>query len=172
LAIIAPTAYATLADVYNLGVPQAAVAQITTAQQQAALDAANAEADGYLAGRFRLPLTSWSMDLKLHVCARAAYTMLVVRGYNPDDEADVNVLSRANQALKWLKSIQDGNTTPNVVDSSTISGDTGSPFASQVSVSTSGVPSPNSLSLGVGPPSVTVQPAGFVTVGSPNLRGY
>lgn len=168
------TAYASLADVYNLGVPQAAVASVTVPTQQAAVDAANDEADSYLAGRFKLPLTAWGASLKLHVSARAAYTILVVRGYNPDDDADKNIMSRADQALKWLVQIAKGEVTPNVTDSSTVGqGDSGGAFASQVTVSTSGAQNGTSLSLGSGAPnSVTTTNAGFITVGSPVLRGW
>ena len=167
-------AYATLADVYNLGVPAGAVSAVAVATQQAALDAANAEADSYLSGRFKLPITVWGMDIRLHVCARAAYTMLVVRGYNPDDGSDKNVLDRATQALTWLKAISAGDITPNVTDSSVVGGgDSGGAFATQVTVSTSASQNGTTLSLGSGSPSaVTTTNAGFLSVGSPALRGW
>lgn len=167
------TAYAVLADVYNLGVPQAAVASVATLTQQAALDAANAEVDGYLAGRFKLPLSVWGADLKMHVCARAAFTILTVRGYNPEDGADKAIEDRSKAAEKWLKGIADGDITPNVTDSSTVgSNDSGTPFAYQMTVSQGPSPNPSQLSLGSGPPSITETAAGFVTVGSPKVRGW
>lgn len=168
------TAYAVLNDVYNLGVPQAAVTALSTAQQQAALDAANDEADSYLGGRFRLPLTAWGTSLKLHVCARAAYTMLVVRGYNPDDDADKEIFNRSEQARKWFELIAKGEVTPVVTDSSVMAAtDSGGPFAQQMTVSTTLAANPaTQLSIGGGPPSVTETAVGFVTVGQPNVRGW
>lgn len=174
MGVLTPTPYATLADVYNLGLPQGALSQVSTPQQQAALNSACAEADSYLTARFKLPLTSWDAILVQHVCCRAAYTMLVARGYNPDDGADKNIFDRSKQALDWYKGVADGVITPNVVDSTTgIPGDMGSRFANQPVVSP-GIPSPSNatLSLGYGPPTTTQNPTGFVTVGSPNLRGY
>lgn len=174
MGLLTPTPYAALADVFNRAIPQAAVTALTTQQQQACLDASNAEADALLRARFQLPLTSWDNILVQHICAKAALRMLIVRGFNPDDGDDDIVQKAAKEASDWYKGVADGLITPNVVDSSVgISGDSGSRFANQVTV-TGGVPSPNnaSLSLGYGPPNTTVDPVGFVTVGSPTLRGY
>jgi phage gp36-like protein len=172
--VLTPTPYAVLADVYNLGVPQAAVATVSTPQQQEALDAANAEADMYFRAVFQLPLTSWDRIVQKMVCARAAWTILTVRGYSPDDGADKNIQDAAKEALEQLQGIADGKWRPNVVDSTAgMSGDTGSRFANQATIAPAVPPSSNTtLSLGYGAPSVTQTPSGILTVGSPNLRGY
>jgi phage gp36-like protein len=71
------TAYATLADLTTYGVKDAGpFGGLSAGQQQAAVDAANATADGYLATKFKLPLSSWGADLKQKVIALARFELL------------------------------------------------------------------------------------------------
>ena len=64
------TAYATLQDVYSLGLRSEAMGSITPTQQQAILDSENAQADSYLRGRYQLPLLEWDTDLRLAISQR------------------------------------------------------------------------------------------------------
>lgn len=127
MAILASTPYAVLADLVLYGAPAGAFANLTTPQQQAALDAANAAADGYLGDKFTLPLTSWSKDLVRAVVAIATYDCIVVRGANPEAPGNVDLHARWAAAIQWFRDIAAGKVIPNVVDSSS-GGVTGGPF--------------------------------------------
>jgi phage gp36-like protein len=111
------TAYATLLDVYALGLSSAAMGQITAAQQQAILDSENAQADSYLRGRYQLPLLAWDQDLKLAVAQRTAWRILCLRGFNPESGADVSIRQGYDDATRWLEGIQRGSSHPNVTPS-------------------------------------------------------
>ena len=52
-------AYATTTDLARFGLPSGALAGVSTATQEAALDAASAFADSYLRSRYTVPLTSY-----------------------------------------------------------------------------------------------------------------
>lgn len=101
-------AYATRAQLASIGVKGAAIATIPTADQDAALDAASALADGYLRSRYDVPRTTVGMDLTSAVCKIAAYDLLVVRGFNPQAGADVNIRMRYDDAIKWLEAVAKG----------------------------------------------------------------
>jgi phage gp36-like protein len=115
------TAYATRADLANLGLPAGALTGVSTAQQDAALAAAASKADGYLQDRFTLPLTAWGDDLKEAVCHVAAWTLLSSRGFNPEQGGDASVRTRFEDAIRWLEKIAAGTVTPVVTDSRTSS---------------------------------------------------
>lgn len=111
-------AYATTADLARLTIPAEALADITAADQDAALAAASTLADGYLASRFTLPLSVWGDDLRLAVCSIGAYRLMTRRGYNPVG-GDENLRLIYEDAMKWLKEVANGLITPLVTDSST-----------------------------------------------------
>jgi phage gp36-like protein len=111
------TAYATLQNVYDLVLSQAAMGNVTSAQQQAILDAENDAADGYLRGRYQLPLIAWGSDLRLAVARRAGWEILSLRGFNPEAGADIVVRQRYEDATRWLEGVQRGAIHPNVTPS-------------------------------------------------------
>jgi phage gp36-like protein len=129
--VIAPTAYATVTDLAQLGVAPAALAAVTVPNQQAAIDAANALADGYLGQHFRMPLTSWGKDLVAQVCRIAAYDAIVVRGSNPNAPGVEDLHDRWAAAIRWFEQVAAGKITPTVVDSSA-NGNVGAPFVESV----------------------------------------
>lgn len=95
-------------------------AAVTTQQQQAALDAASAVADGYLAAQFTLPITgTLTQDLVRQVCNIAAYDLITQRGYNPEAGADANWRLRYEDAIRWLEQVAAGKVSPALADSST-----------------------------------------------------
>lgn len=100
------TRYASLADLYKYGIPLAALNGITTEEQEAALDAASAMADDYLADVVDLPLEpdSWSFSLRRYVAVIAAYDLLRVRGFNPEG-SDVLIVREYERAMKWLENV-------------------------------------------------------------------
>lgn len=147
------TAYATPDDMDNLALPAAALSTLSVEAIQAALDAACAEADSYLAGHYVLPITSWGMDLRQHVCALAAFRALAKRGFNP--EAPEAQLARRlfDDALDWFKRVATGVVHPSGLVDSAVTGDDGR----------------------AGRPRVvhaTVDREGTVTVARPSLRGW
>ena len=108
-------AYATGSDLGQLSViPSDVLAQITTGTQDAALDAASRDADGYLASRYKLPLTAWGTDLRQRVCDIAAYRLMGRLGYDPNG-ADSDIRDRYDDALSWLERVGRGVITPDVV---------------------------------------------------------
>ena len=72
--------YATTTDLARIGIASNALASIDTAAKEDALDACSSLADGYLSGRYTLPLSAWADDLRLHVAGMAEPLSLVVDG--------------------------------------------------------------------------------------------
>lgn len=128
------SSYATPGDLTKFCRAQA-FASFDDAQQQAALDAASALADGYLRSRFTLPVVTQSQDLVRAVCNIAAYDLITQRGYNPDAGADDNWRLRYEDALAWLDKVAKGTVSPALADSST----SPPPFVEQLG-SSDGVP--------------------------------
>lgn len=106
--------YARPTDLVRLGLPAVALEGISSDDQQAALDAASATADGYLAARVRLPLANWGDDLRRAVCAIAAYDLMVTRGMAPGSGEAELLGERSRGALAWLRDVADGRVTPTV----------------------------------------------------------
>jgi len=118
--VIAGTQYAQPSDLANLGLIGGVLASISTATQNAALQAASAVADSQLQGAFILPLTQWSYDLVRAVCIIAAYDLLTSKGYNPATGADPNIRARYADAMSWLDRVSKGQESPAyIIDSST-----------------------------------------------------
>ncbi len=108
--------YATSADLYALGLPQAALP--SGADPTAALVAASGDADGYLALRFKLPLVAWGDDIRRRVCHLAAYDLLTSRGTRPGDALEL-IVKRYDDAIAWLREVSMGRVQPSgVTDSS------------------------------------------------------
>jgi len=113
------SSYATTDDLAKVGLPSGALSGVDPTAQLAALNAASAEADGYLASHFTLPLVApFPADLVTHVCGIAAFRILSVRGFNPEAGSDVAVRMRFDDAMKWLRDISNNRAHPQVTDSS------------------------------------------------------
>jgi phage gp36-like protein len=112
-------AYATLADLYVLGAPLVSMGQVSVATQQACLDARNDYADDKLRARYKLPLgLPYPPSLRQNICILAAYDVMNIRGYNPAAGADVNLVTRAEQAMKWFDDVERQRAHPNVIEAS------------------------------------------------------
>lgn len=112
------TQYALVADLAQLAANPTSLNGIPSTDQQAALDAASAEADGYLAAQYQLPLVSWGTPLRMHVCNMAMYRLMARRGYRPGG-ADVSFKERYDEAIAWLRGVSAGRVTPpDLIDSS------------------------------------------------------
>jgi phage gp36-like protein len=119
--------YATMTDLTRLGIPSAALTGVATAAQEAALAAASSLADGYIGAQFVLPLTAWGDDLRAHVAAIAAWTVLKTRGFNPESNADATVRASYEDAIRWLERVAAGTVSPVVTDATPDEDDAG-PF--------------------------------------------
>lgn len=126
--------YASLTDLVNYGLPATALANLTTGQQQAAVDDASDIVNSYLNGRYQLPLLQWDTSITQATCVIAAYNLLSIRGYNPASGADVNIKSRYDHAISWLEQVQRQAAHPIVVQSPDPNGATRQPFVSSNSV--------------------------------------
>lgn len=112
-------AYADRTDLTRLGLRAEALTGVSTAAQDAALEAASDVANSYLRARYELPLTSWGDDLRRAVAAIAALDIMTARGFNPANGADDVLMQRSRDAVSWLKdvaanraTVSGGNTTP------------------------------------------------------------
>lgn len=123
------TRYAERSDLTRFGLPAAALTNVATATQDAALDAASAVADGYLRGRFELPLTAWGDDLRRAICAIASWDLMTARGFDPNAGADEVLRQRYEDAIAWLKSIALGHVIPVDVVDATPDEDDGGTFS-------------------------------------------
>ncbi len=110
--------YATSTDLGRLSALSAAnIAAMLTATVDAALVAASADADGYLAARFPLPLVTWGDDVRQRVCDIAAYRLASNGGYNPEGSAE-DLRDRYDDAWRWLRDVAAGLVTPSATSAS------------------------------------------------------
>ncbi len=109
--------YAEDTELFALGLPSAALADVSSETITAALVAASGDADGYLAKRYKLPLVEWGDDLTRRVAALAAFDLLTTRGSRPGDGLDL-ITKRADDATLWLRDVSRGIIEPQgIVDS-------------------------------------------------------
>ncbi len=108
MALVTGTQYASTADLANLGLVSAALANVQPGMQDAALVASSAVIDSYLESRYALPLVSWGSDLVRVASVIAAYDIMTARGYNPAAGTDTNIRQRYLDAL----AVKEGDQTP------------------------------------------------------------
>jgi phage gp36-like protein len=113
------TVYATQTDLARHGVRTAATTGVASGDLDAALAAASAFADGYLANRYTLPLLTYGADLTACVCKLAAWEVLsALRGHSPDG-GDAIWKTRRDEAVAWLEKVASRDVTPASVTDST-----------------------------------------------------
>lgn len=106
------TTFATLADVLLVGLPASALGTLSTSQQQACVDWANADAGARLAGRYpgiNQGGAGWTWDYSVtgYVVALARKRMLDVRGRAPSTaSADKLVDELYTEAMAWFEGVQ------------------------------------------------------------------
>src|SRR5690606_20883825 len=110
-------AYATLAQLVQVGINADALADVPDADRQAALDVASAFVDSYLRARYTMPLVAWGGELTRATCIVAAYDLLTARGYAPSEGQDNVVRARYEDVLAWLRDVSAGEVTPDITDS-------------------------------------------------------
>lgn len=90
---------AEIADLARLGqVPAAAIASISDADKNAALDAASEWLYGELDARFKQPYQSWTDSAREVVCFRAMGAIMGKRGFAQTAGADVGINARYEEA--------------------------------------------------------------------------
>lgn len=109
-------AYATATDFDSYGVRPAALPDsVLDSDKLGAVTAASAVADSYLGAIYRLPLVSWGEDLKQKVCAIAAFELMASQvGFNPEAGHNFTILSRKDEAIRWLEGVAKGIVTPSL----------------------------------------------------------
>jgi phage gp36-like protein len=112
----AVTVYATLEDLAACGLPPAALSSIVPSVKQAALVKASAYADTFLGDRVTLPLQA-PVDPTITdaVCQIAAWRLLCLRGFNPDNPGDAVVRQGYLDARDWLTRVANGQAKLNVI---------------------------------------------------------
>lgn len=104
------SAYATLDDLWDMGLPAAAMPNVTLNAQARLLLTASRMADTFLRDRYHLPLICpYDPSLTMWVCHIAAYLILAgPRGFNPNNGSDVAVRMNYDDALKALRGVANG----------------------------------------------------------------
>lgn len=111
--------YASTADLALHGLPSAALVNVATATQEAALDASSDVADTYLGERFTLPLTAWGSDVTRAVATMSGYDLMVTRGFMPQSGQDEQLRLRYEDTMRWWRDVAAGRCTPRGVTDST-----------------------------------------------------
>lgn len=99
------------------GLPPKALGRFTQEEQDRALQAASWTADGYLRTRYAMPIIRWGLDLTRCIAAIASYDLMVQKGFDPGLASDEQLRLRYQDALSWLRSVQNGVIDPGLVDS-------------------------------------------------------
>lgn len=104
-------AYATKADLANLGVANEALGNISDAQIDAVCESRSRFADGYfLAGGYEVPdggFLVFGTDLTWAVSQLSCYDLVSNLGYTTDKGNQDNLRKRHDDALAWLEMIRD-----------------------------------------------------------------
>lgn len=106
-------AYLTDKELVDNHLPADVASASNVTDRAAWVDAASAEADGYLrrAG-YTLPLSSVGHDVKSAVGGIAAYHLASKLGLLPEPAAQSALYLRYKQAIDWLKGVANGSITP------------------------------------------------------------
>lgn len=89
---------------------------VTPTQQAYACTVGNAEADGFLSGRYALPIAEPFDPLIVHHALQlAVFYLLDARGYQPDAGADARWKPAAEVSREWFRNVQRQNIHPAVV---------------------------------------------------------
>lgn len=110
-------AYATQSDLTNVGLPSAALGNLTNAQITAELQAASDYADSFFRARWgndSVPLLTWDTTITRVVAQIAALYLLRVRGYDPRSTADQRFQTAHDEAVAWLEKVQRQQAHPKV----------------------------------------------------------
>ena len=101
--------YATLEDLYEAGLPPAAIGSVAYTTQQKALLRASRVADAYMRDRYTLPLEApFDQALTDAVVKIASYNLMVRRGYDQSAPGDLAIRMVYDDAIAFLKGVANG----------------------------------------------------------------
>lgn len=109
--------YVTKAQFLDQGLPSEAFANLSDSTIDAALMWASSTADSYLRKRHKLPLVSYSDDLRSVVTDIASWKLLKRHGFNPTSKSDAAVVKGYDDAIATLRDVAKGLVEFDVVDS-------------------------------------------------------
>lgn len=138
--------YALLTDIPIYGLPATALGNLTTTQQQAALDTAAGTVDEHIAGRYSMPLQPpIPLIFTELTVVIATWRMMQVRGTNPDSTDYKMFRTRYLDAMDTLGKIQRQALHPIVTQSSTAPAEGSQPtvLSSSVISMATGATAPN-----------------------------
>lgn len=115
-------AYASIDDLGKVGIRSEALAPISPATKQAALDATAEEMDSYFRAEFKLidgvpgwqTFTDWGQDVIRANAILAVWDLMVIRGYNPAAGADATLRMRYEDTIAWLRGVARQQIHPNI----------------------------------------------------------
>lgn len=110
-------AYASQADLTNIGLPATALGNLTATQQTTALQNASDRADAAFRARYgptSVPLVFWDSTITQAVAKMAAFELMVVRGMKPGGPDWELFHTRNQEALDYLAQVQRQQAHPNV----------------------------------------------------------
>lgn len=131
---MASVQYALAADFAKHGLPAAALDGFTGDVDQI-LTKSSAKVNSYLRGRYKLPLTAPVPDEIIEAtCWLAAYSVMTVRGYDPNNDCDLTIESRYRDLIGrpmqpgWLQEVARGRVNLDVSADATPATSEGGPI--------------------------------------------
>jgi phage gp36-like protein len=119
----------TLTEFGNLGVAASAFpTSITDTVKTAQIVAASGVVAGYVGKRFTFPLAQWGDDIRSAVAAIATFTLLKLRGFNPENPADQLVVKAYDDAIAWCRDVAKGLVEPSDIIDATPTEDDAAPL--------------------------------------------
>jgi phage gp36-like protein len=100
-------AYATLPQLYALGVNEEALARVPEKSRLEGLEAASRVVDTYL-WKLNPPLAVFTGAISEATAAIAAYTLMSASGFDPEHEDSKNLRLRYLDQIRWLESLDGG----------------------------------------------------------------
>lgn len=111
-------ARATLVDLANLAPGWSRISTISTARQQAALNAASDWLDGQLRNQYTLPLVApYPQDVIDFEVVRASFRMILNVGFDPLSPADKAIADEYLRQMDWARAVGSGTQGINGLDS-------------------------------------------------------
>lgn len=102
--------YCTLGELKDLGLNPEAFVETPAPRRHSAISTRSTFIDGYLTGRFTLPLVTWGDDIKRCCAILASIDLIRNRGVSPDDADDLD--KQEDRQIKWLERLAAGVVTP------------------------------------------------------------
>ena len=129
------TQYAQISDLTTYGLPAVAIGpNLSPTTLNGILTAVSTKMDSYFRGRYALPFVTFDVDV-VECCAKiAAFEVLRIRGYDPENAGDKAVKDGHDEAIKWLDKVQRQQAHPNVTPQPSQSPTYQQPFVQSQSV--------------------------------------